>query len=200
MPSPEILAASGGKLELAKCFLYILVWKFNKFSDPISLSKQEMSELVNISINITDSESGYTISLEHQDVWEAHRTLGAWKTISGDQDEQIKVLMEKSNKLAIQTRIGQLTQFQARRAYTLIYTPAMTYSLIATNLTNNDLHKIQSKALFAFLPSMGYEPTFPRVVVHGPRKYGGLNIGNLYSEMCLAKIGSLLEHIRATQN
>lgn len=193
----EILVASGGKLELAKCFLYILAWKFNKFGDPINLTKQEMSDIVNTNINITDSETGTTISLEHKDVWEAHRTLGAWKTISGDQSEQIKVLKEKSNRLALQTKLGQLTRFQARRAYTSIYTPAMTYSLVATNLTSNDLHKIQSKALFAFLPAMGYEPTFPRAVVHGPRKYGGINISDLYTDMCIAKIGSIIEHIRA---
>lgn len=75
--------------------------------------------------------------------------------------------------------------------------PAMTYSLVATSLSEAALHTVQSKALIEFLPAMGYEPTFPRAIVHGPRQYGGINLGHLYTEMCIAKIESVISHIQA---
>lgn len=193
----QLLASSGGKLELTKCFYYVLLWKFNKFGDPIPKTIEDIHQEVCNRVQIEDPDTKQIITMEQKDIHQVHKTLGVLKSISGDDSEQIQALLTKSNKLATQTKLGQLTRYQARRAYTSIYMPSMTYSLVATSLSESSLHDVQSKALRAFLPAMGYEPTFPRAIVHGPRNFGGLNIGHLYTEMQVAKVGALVAHIQA---
>lgn len=190
------IAGSGGKLELIKCFYYILMWKFNKMGDPSPLTNQELIDLGHTDITIMDPDSKEHVALEHKSVEEVHRTLGAFKTISGDESSQFQVLLEKSNKLAVCTAQGQLTRLQARRAYSSIYIPSISYSLVTTNLSQKLMADIQSKAMLAFLPAMGFERTFPRAVVFGPVMFGGLNLCNLYTETCIAKVGSVISHIR----
>lgn len=192
----HILAGSGGKLELIKCFYYILMWKFNKMGDPIPLTKDELHNLGHTDITITDPDTKEQVVLEHRSVDDVHRTLGAYKTISGDETNQFTVLLDKSNQLAIRTAQGQLTRLQARRAFSSIYIPSISYSLVTTNLSPKLMADIQSKAMLAFLPAMGYERTFPRAVVFGPSKFGGLNLCRLYTETCIAKVGTVLSHIR----
>lgn len=194
----HILAGSGGKLELIKCFYYILMWKFNKMGDPIPLTKAELEQHHGQSdITITDPDTKAEVILDHKCVTEVHRTLGAFKTIAGDESEQYKVLLTKSNQLAVRTSQGQLTRLQARRAYSSIYVPSMSYSLVTTNLAPKLLAAIQSKAMLSFLPAMGFERTFPRAVVYGPRTFGGLNLSRLYTDTCVAKIGAIVSHLRA---
>jgi hypothetical protein len=59
------------------------------------------------------------------------------------------------------------------------------------------LIQFQRKAVDAFLPAMGYDHSFPREIVYGPRSFGGLNLGHLYTEQCTAKINTMMLHIRA---
>lgn len=193
----ETLAGSGGKLELIKCFYYILMWRFNKTGDPIPMTKTELYDAGHTDITIQDPDTKQRVTIDHKCIDQVHRTLGAYKTISGDESEQFKVLLAKSNQLAIHTSQGQLTRSQARRAYSSIYIPSMSYSLVTTNLSLKLIADIQSKAMMAFLPAMGYERTFPRAVVFGPRRNGGLNLCQLYTETSVAKVSAVISHIRA---
>lgn len=192
-----ILYAAGGKLELDKCFWYLLWWTFNHMGDPRPMTRDEVNAITDDAIIIEDVETKTNVRLAQKEVHEAHRTLGAYKSISGDETTQYEILMEKSNSLALSTRTGQLSRFQARRAFTAIYIPSMTYSLVSTNLSQHELRAIQSKAIQAFLPAMGYERSFPHAVVFASRSTGGLNIGDLYTECGVAKAGAVLEHVRA---
>lgn len=193
----DLLGGSGGKLELEKCFYYILSWKFNKFGDAIPRSLEDIKAECDTTIAIHDPDSNQDIPLQVKDITQDHKTLGVLKTMSGDEKTQLQALKEKSKKLATQTALGQLTRFQARRAYSSVYMPSMTYSLVATSLSEADLNVVQSKALQSYLPAMGYEATFPRAVIFGPRQFGGINLGHLYTEMCIAKIEALVSHIQS---
>lgn len=192
-----LLDASGGKLELAKCFWYLLCWYFNRNGDPVPLSLEQIREFFKKQIEVVDKDTNRLITLDQKDVSDAHRTLGAFKSVTGNESEQYDVLLHKSNHLAMITRTGQLSRFQARRAFSSIYIPSMTYSLVSCNLSKSDLHTIQSKAIQAFLPAMGYERTFPHAVVFASRQLGGLNLGDLYTECGIAKTTTILTHVRA---
>ena len=47
----QLLTATGGKLELPKCFYYLIRWVFNDYGDPQAMD-------VNYPINITDHTTG----------------------------------------------------------------------------------------------------------------------------------------------
>jgi hypothetical protein len=43
----ELLEASGGKLELTKCFYYILTWKFDSKGNPVPTTIREQRQITN---------------------------------------------------------------------------------------------------------------------------------------------------------
>lgn len=43
---------------------------------------------------------------------------------------------------------------------------------------------------------MGFDHSFPREIIYGPRDFGGLNLSHLYTEQCITKINTLISHIR----
>jgi hypothetical protein len=85
----KLLKATGGKLELTKCFYYILYWKFDKEGAPTPMTKEEL-EANEVNITIHDEESNTITIIQHYDCDKAHRTLGLYKTLTGNQAEQLK--------------------------------------------------------------------------------------------------------------
>ena len=102
-----LLAATGGKLELSKCFFYILHWTFDEEGNPHPMTKTELeAHGVSISIKETGQESATTI--KHLDCKTAHRTLGLYKSPTGDQTEQLEKIQEKSKKISDRLQLQQL--------------------------------------------------------------------------------------------
>lgn len=119
------------------------------------------------------------------------------KTLSGCEKAQIKFVSEKNNAFAYKRCGARLNRIQAMLAYGSIYIPSMVYSLSATNLDKKTLEEIQSKATDTCLSAAGYEKTFPKAVVYGNRKFGGLGYAHLNTEKCIQQIESFTTHIRA---
>jgi hypothetical protein len=75
----ELLEASGGKLELAKCFYYILSWKFNELGDAIPTTIKEHREICP-QITIPDSSLDTEIVIRQQETTEIHTTKTCFMT------------------------------------------------------------------------------------------------------------------------
>jgi hypothetical protein len=190
----ELLQASGDKLELTKCFYYLLAWQFNTEGNPIPMTMEELPPTL---IQVHDLKLNKLVTIKQKDVREAHRTLGVYKTVVGDEQCHYEYLQEKSDKYAQTTATARLSRRQARTAYSTMYMPAMLDGLPAMSYSNKTLTELQSNAVSKFLPAMGFERCFPRAIVYGPRLYGGLNVGHLYTESTISKILCLLSHVRA---
>jgi hypothetical protein len=179
----DLLHASGGQLELSKCFYYMLAWKFFTEGDPIPLTIDEL-ELPQITIQ--NPSTGETIEIVQKEVDESHKTLGVYKTIIGKEKNHMSYLQETNDAYAMKAATARLSRRQARVAYSsMLYMPAMLYSLTAMGYSDQALTTLQCKAVDKFLPAMGFERSFPRAVVYGPQLYGGLNIGHLYTDRVL---------------
>ena len=111
----ELLEASSGKLELSKCFYYILSWKFDEegFAHPMSIQEQRL-ECEPISIN--DTEDAEDVCIIQKEVNVAHKTLGCYKAIDGNEVEQIKYLKSKSDKYGYMLKTAKLSRKQANMA------------------------------------------------------------------------------------
>ncbi len=115
----------------------------------------------------------------------------------GDELDHLKVITERSNSMAIKVALAPLTRHQARIAFSSIYTPMVTYGLTACSFQKKEMRTMQSMAVEKCLLAMGYGHSFPRDVVHGPGEFGGLNLNDTYTEQCMLKIQSMIEHLRA---
>jgi hypothetical protein len=90
-----------------------------------------------------------------------------------------------------------LNRRRAPIAYGTCYVPALLYSLTAMSLNRKQIDNIQQKATTEYIQKIGYDMHFPRKVVYGSIKFGGLGITQLYVDSCCTKIQSLLCNINA---
>jgi hypothetical protein len=188
-----LLEGTGGKLELTKCFYYLLSWGWDKTGSPYPQKISEQPQGLN-KINIRDNSASPEY-IQQKEVEESHRTLGVHKSICGREDDHLKVLTEKSNNIIARVWSGQLNRRQARMAYNCNYIPAMVYSLPATCLSEKKLYSVICKAICKFLQIHGYEERFPRAAVFGPFIYGGIGLRHIFTEGMCIKIESLICHI-----
>ena len=191
----RLLSATGGKLELTKCFYYILQWEFDSEGNPTHTSKEDLSSN-GVQITIKEPDTNQLTEIKHLDCNTAHRTLGLYKTLTGDQKEQIKQTKTKSETISRAIGAAHFTRKQAKTAWNAIYITGVTYPFVATYLEENELVKIENSAIVNFLPKMGYNRNTARAVVYGPEEHGGIGIKSLYAEQLLAQITALIQHTR----
>ena len=192
----QLLEASGGKLELQKCFYYVLKWNFTSDGEPIPMSIAEQAAANITPITIKDSFQNKNIPIQQKECNSHHKTLGVYKNMLGDETYQCEILAQKSYNLAQIVNSSHMSKQQARLAYTMIYIPTITYSLAACSYTLQQAGKIQAKALDNFLPVMGWRRTSARALVHGPLELGGINVPHLYAIQGATKLMTLFNHIR----
>lgn len=160
----QLLEASGGKLELTKCFYYVLSWIFDKRGRAIPTSIADQQQLT-APITIPVSNDGDRIVILQKELSEAQKTLGTWKTIIGDETRHIKYLQDKSDGYALKVLHAHMNRRQARLAYATIYIPAMMYSLPAMNLYELALDTMLAVSRRDFLVQSFMAP--PLMVVSG---------------------------------
>jgi Reverse transcriptase (RNA-dependent DNA polymerase) len=165
-----LLESAGGKLELKKCFYYLLSWKWDSKGNPIPESSEEQSQGNNETVICLNKDCKNPINLTQKETYQSHKTLGAYKCLVGEENDHIKFLEQKSNNLAKLTMSSQFNRRQTRKAFNSCYIPAIIYSLTACNLEETHLDKIQQQATTAYIRKCGYEMHFPRKVVYTPIK------------------------------
>ena len=192
----ELLESSGGKLELTNCFYYLLSWKFDVERNALPMTIQEQRQSCE-QISVCDSNGQNNIMIQQKEVYTAHKTLGCYKAIDGNEIEQIKYLKTKSDAYGQSFKNAQLSRKQAKMAYRMVYISSLKYGLPACSLTVEQILHIQSSTIDKFLPFMGFEHGSKRLLIHGPKEMGGAGIPHLYTEMMGLKLESFISHIRA---
>jgi hypothetical protein len=184
-----LLEGTGSKIELTESFYYLLSWGWDTNGSPYPQPISEQPPFLN-KINLsTDDETPQYIN--QKEITESHRTLGAHKSIWGNEEDHVQALLEKSNNIIARLRCGQLNRRQARMAYNCNYIPAMVYSLPAMKLSKKQLYSILVKVIGKFLQIYGFEEKFPQAAVFGPFKYGGIGMKHIYTESLCMKICTL---------
>jgi hypothetical protein len=161
-----LLEASGGKLELVKCFYYILKWTYDKRGNPRAETISEQQDNNNpICLQVNNDIVGPLIQ---KDINESHKTLGALKRITGKEIEHETALTQKSDYYADIVCNNKLDRRKARLAYNSCYIPALSYSLTSVSFNEPILNRIQQNAIAQFIRKLGFKKCFPRAAVYGP--------------------------------
>jgi hypothetical protein len=136
----ELLEASGGKLELTKCFYYILTWRFDNKGNPILTTIAE-PQMTTEQIRIPDIDNSTDVIIQQKEIDEAHKTLGCYKCIIRNEEAEILYLKTRSDSLAYMIKNYGLTHKQATLAYNLVYISSLKYGLPSTSLSYQQLSK-----------------------------------------------------------
>lgn len=192
----NLLSVSGGCLELSKCFYYVLAWTFTDKGDVRPMSSEEIEHLSD-KIRLQELVKSDLTTIATKQPHEAHKTLGVWKTMIGDDATHISTLVKRSANMSAIVGTSGMHPYQAEVAVRMIYTPAMGYSLPAVNISEKVLNKMQNKAMESFIPAMGYNKKTPQAIMYGPKEFGGAGIPHLYTECRIQQITTLIMHIRS---
>jgi hypothetical protein len=188
----QLLWSTGGRLELPKCFYYILHWKFDTEGRASLATRNEMG----LELEIRSSQDGSMNHIRQEDCQESHRTLGIQENPAGIYKAEETRLRQKGLVLARQIQAQALTRADAHVLYRSMYLPMMTYGLEVCPRSRKALEAAQSAPISELLSRMGYNSHMPRAVVFGPAKYGGLGLRHLYTEQGTAQTLCFIRHVR----
>jgi hypothetical protein len=130
----------------------------------------------------------------------SQKILGVMKNPIGNQQDEIKRLLEKSNHLATKLNLHALTRMEAKLAYESFYLTALRYSLSVTSINQIDLETIQKNMTSTIISAMGFNRNMPREVVFGARMYQGLGLRHLYDLQGSDGIRLLLQELNTPGN
>ena len=188
----NLLWATGGKLELDKCFVYTMHWWFDDRGQPKLATKYDMEKL-GIAITVADSSQPHTqVNIQLLDPSEASKTLGVYIAPSGNTHQEAEYLKNKSQHLAKCIASANLTTEEGWLYYKSIYFPSVSYPLPTTYLSQRDLEKVQATATPALLNCCGFHRNTPRAITYAPMEVGGIGLIDLYSEQGAQHIANIL--------
>jgi hypothetical protein len=191
----ELLNTVGGKLELPKCFFYLVHWIFNDEGEPTIVNPL----LLPSDIELRDSETGKPATIATKSSYESHKTLGVMMNPAGTPQDEIERLSTKSMKFAQRISLAALTKLEAMMLYSFYFIPSIGYGLAVGILTLLQAARIQSKPLQILLPKMGFNQKTAGAVVFGPRSLGGVGLRHLFAEQGTQKVQAILQHLRVQQ-
>ena len=120
--------------------------------------------------------------------------FGVYLAPNGNNRAQFKAFEEKIKKRSLRISRGYITRYAADVALRTTIFQTVEYPLAATTFTHKQCEVLLCPILKAALPKMGVAQTTGRKYLHGPLKYQGCNVPNIYTEMEYARINLLLQH------
>ena len=187
----DVLHATGGKLELSKCFYYAVSWIADEQGRPRLSTEPQAGR-----VPLVDPD-GAEHSLQYSAPTAAHKTLGVHMSPCGSNGAERKAIAQKCSKF---TRLIHATSTLQRRdirpLHDQFFIPSVGYSLVFASIDRRSLDQYQSGVLCSLLPRAGFNRHLPRAVVHAPTGVGGLGWRSLYSHQGLSQVALLIQHLR----
>ena len=182
----ELVRATGGGLEGEKSDFAVVnyTWKNGQWS------YEKPKDTTTLTVRNSD---GTREPLTQLDPAEARRTLGVWQAIDGNERVQTEKLREKAREWSRAVARSSLTRHDAVFGMKTSLYPSITFGLMATTLTKNQGEVIFSPIREGALPKTGYARSMPAIMVHGPEKYGGIGIKDIYTLQGIAHIKAMLD-------
>jgi hypothetical protein len=134
------------------------------------------------------------VELERLDVHEARETLGVFIAMNGNQEAQTQELWEKATAWAEKVRSGRFSPAEAWFSIQFCIMKSLEYPLIATSLSKAQCNQIMKPIRDARLPALGINRNLTLEVVHGPKRYQGVGIPDLWTTQCILKLWLALQH------
>jgi len=188
----HILFATGGKLALHKCAVYILLTRWVQ-----GRRKFKKTHLTLPPLQIyqgLDKDKPANIRIENPTT--ARRMLGVYTAPDGNSKLQTEILRAKSVDWGERVRRQYLNSYDTLMSFKQGIMKSLEYPVGASMVNEKNCSFIQSPALNVCLQKNGIVSTISRIIVYSPHRYGGLGIRSLYTESGIQKIELLLGHLR----
>jgi hypothetical protein len=183
------LRASGGALVPAKSYWFLIHFIFERNQWRYAREDECPGNLT-----IQDIDGSARVELERLDIKEARETLGVFIAMDGNQKAQTQELWEKATQWADKVRTGTFSHAEAWFSLQFCIMKSLEYPLMATSLSKAQCDRIMKPIRAAALSALGINRHLSLVVVHGPQRYQGVGIPELWTVQGILKLWIALHH------
>ena len=186
-----MIHVNGGLLELKKCFWIVIAWKWPKGVATLKSKEEIMKDL-----KITQSEDSRVITIPKKDVTDAPRVLGCHVAADGSWKREYGIWKTKAAMFAKKVKNAKFSRACGGRVYPSLWLSKIRYIAPVVCFSEDQSENINRKVVTQCLPASGYNRNFPRKVVYGPTKFGGMGWESCLSVMIVEKIKFITPHMR----
>lgn len=148
----ELVHATGGELNLSKCYVLLFWWRIDAEGTP----HMQMPTDIPVQIPLPSSKNGTTNHLQQRDPTVGERFLGLYPTAIGTTKDQVEKLQTKTTKFVTTMPQIPLEHHGSSLAYRAVYIPTITHPFPATYIEPDKLNHLQQQVTSIFLTAMGY--------------------------------------------
>jgi hypothetical protein len=178
------LRASGGALVPSKSYWYLIHFIFER-----NRWRYASMDETPGNITIQDTTGNGRVTLKRLEVQEARESLGVFIATNGNQNAQTRALQGKAVIWADRVCMGRFTHAKAWYSLQFCVMKALEYPLMATSPSKTQCEIIMKLIQAAALPAMGINSHLTLTIVHGPQKYQGLGILDLWTVQSILNYG-----------
>ena len=187
----SMLHTNGGLLELKKCYWILISWKWTK-----GVASLKTMDEVQGSMKVKYTETGENVTIPRKSVEASPRVLGCHVAVDGTWKGEFGRWRAEAARFAMKVRKANFTRTCGSKIYPTIWLAKLRYISTVVCFTPKESDKINNQVVCCCLPAAGYNRHFPREVVYGPTKYGGLQWESLRSLQIVEKLKFFLLHAR----
>ena len=182
----ELLATTGGGLELTKCSHDTLHWKFNN-DGTVTTSEYYDNIEIKVKKNNTD-EIAIIPGLSAKD---KVTYLGITSSRDGNPQHQLNIATDIAKEGARILLSNPFNNYQASIYLNSHFMPKLTYPFTSACFNTKQYENIESTILPTAIAKMGFNRTWPIALRYGSHQFGGLGIRKLETEATIKKIQGL---------
>ena len=164
----DILKATGGTLNLLKCFFQVITTTFSRGGAPVIAAHNE-----SWNIDIVDRTDNSTQRVKAISAYTPYKSLGTIQGICKKQVDQFEVQLAKATRLTRAIACSNILEKRAFIHWNACFIASVVFPLGVCHLTNTQLHDLQ-KNIPIVLNKMGFSRTYAKAIVFGPTTHGGI--------------------------
>jgi hypothetical protein len=189
----RLLHATGGALNLTKCFWYGIEWTFNKAGAPKMVKDTTNGPTIQLT---SGSAPDRPERIQRISTNKGQCTLGVRLAPDGNDKDEYTYRMQQAKQMGQQIKKAPLGREYIGIGFRAIWYMMIQYPLGATCFTIKQCRKLQAQYLPIFLSKMGINRMTPTAVRHGPLHLGGLDIFRLDTEQGIQHTKMVIGHLR----
>lgn len=185
----NFLESSGGELNLRKCYMYMLQFRWKGINWSMVKNKTKLKPA-----KIQQGPRAMEIKLLNPE--ESRKMLGVHMAPNNKQKGQTDALCKKAKIWGTNVKKNYLNVYDASLAYTNGLLPSVEYPIGVSSLSPNQCDKIMKEVNTPFLHKLGLNGKLDRNIMCGTFEIGGLNYRDLYTTGGISKYQMLIGHQR----
>jgi hypothetical protein len=187
----DLLRATGGALNLEKCFTQVIAYNFALNGGPVIAPADPDLHIV-----IQDRLHKKDVILQPISPFQTYSYLGTKQGISKNQKQQHRTQSKKASVHTRKLACSVMTPQCAWIHYTAVFQSSIGYPLSMCHMSPPQLHGLQQKYIPVLLNKIGIIRTHPHSLVFGSKDHGGIGCNDLRLEQGLSAIENLIRQLR----